>query len=1081
MSKTYQLNDKGQFEILNYEEQKPFASFLPGIAGKNGIPIWAFYVNRGQGIASFGSKDKDHSIMEFYPANKSYSNVETKGFRTFIKIKKKDEEIKYEAFRNKCNNKETKMVIDRDHLKVVEINEDLGLKMTVEYFIMPNENFGALVRQLTITNIGDKKINLEGLDGLPVMIAYGMNNEALKNLSQTVSAWAKVYNLENNVPFYRLRASSTDEAEVKELQAGNFYLSYLSDGDSNRIVQPIVDPGLIFEDMTSLETPKGFYSKSFIGKEFNQMTENRMPCAMVPFEKQLGLNEEVKISSLIGYLDHQDKIESVIKKVSMPSYLDNKKQESQKVHDYYVDHAAVKSNNPVHDAYLRQTFLDNMLRGGFPINLTDDKTYHVFSRKHGDLERDYNQFSLATTPYSQGNGNYRDVNQNRRSDLFINPNVSTSNIELFTNLIQLNGYNPLVIKGQKLVIEDHQAFENYLKDFDAQTASVIKESVQNGFTPGDFLINLEQHNINVESSDELINDVSKFSKLETMAAHGEGYWIDHWTYIIDLIENFLSVYPDALRKAMLDNNYYFYDSAYKVLPRRKKHVLAPSGVRQYNSVTCDEDKLQLIENRSTEKYKVRTEFGTGKVYTTNLLTKLFVLAINKVAQLDPFGRGIEMESDKPGWYDALNGLPGLFGSSVAETAELLKLTKFIKGSIVELQLQAIDFPKEVQEYIEGISGALKKWVDNKDAFDYWKKTAELREEYRNKVFFGISGLEMTVEADQMIELLDNMIIKLENAVKDSMNDEGLFNQFYQHEAIQFNKRDEVSHQGYPYVEVTEFKATPLPAFLEGQVRGMKILKDKSMKKDLHQSVLKSDLYDQKLGMFKVNGDLTDETFEIGRARAFTPGWLENESVWLHMEYKYLLELIKSGQYDAYYDVSKTALIPNLDPNVYGRSTLENSSFILSSANSEVANHGRGYIARLSGATAEYISMFYHLALGDQPIQMKNDTLTFNPKPALKGSVFTSEESKLTLQVSEQDSKTYDIPRNAYAFRFLGNTLIVYMNDQRKDTFGDNPAMIDAYEVQYFDKQEIVKVNVIKNEMVKDLRRGKIERINIIMK
>ncbi len=84
MTEEYQLNDQGHFIIKNYQNKKTFASFLPGIAGKLGIPIWAFYVNRGQGIASFGSENKDSSIMEFYPANKSYQNVATKGFRTFF-------------------------------------------------------------------------------------------------------------------------------------------------------------------------------------------------------------------------------------------------------------------------------------------------------------------------------------------------------------------------------------------------------------------------------------------------------------------------------------------------------------------------------------------------------------------------------------------------------------------------------------------------------------------------------------------------------------------------------------------------------------------------------------------------------------------------------------------------------------------------------------------------------------------------------------------------------------------------------------------------------------------------------------
>jgi hypothetical protein len=39
--------------------------------------------------------------------------------------------------------------------------------------------------------------------------------------------------------------------------------------------------------------------------------------------------------------------------------------------------------------------------------------------------------------------------------------------------------------------------------------------------------------------------------------------------------------------------------------------------------------------------------------------------------------GIEMEAGRPGWYDALNGLPGLFGSSMPETYELLRLVNFL--------------------------------------------------------------------------------------------------------------------------------------------------------------------------------------------------------------------------------------------------------------------------------------------------------------------------------------------------------------------------------------------------------------------
>lgn len=53
------------------------------------------------------------------------------------------------------------------------------------------------------------------------------------------------------------------------------------------------------------------------------------------------------------------------------------------------------------------------------MQLGNNKIFYVYSRKHGDLERDYNYFSMLPEFYSQGNGNFRDVNQNRRCDTFL--------------------------------------------------------------------------------------------------------------------------------------------------------------------------------------------------------------------------------------------------------------------------------------------------------------------------------------------------------------------------------------------------------------------------------------------------------------------------------------------------------------------------------------------------------------------------------------------------------------------------------------------------------------------------------------
>ena len=49
-------------------------------------------------------------------------------------------------------------------------------------------------------------------------------------------------------------------------------------------------------------------------------------------------------------------------------------------------------------------------------------------------------------------------------------------------------------------------------------------------------------------------------------------------------------------------------------------------------------------------------------------------------------------------------------------------------------------------------------------------------------------------------------------------------------------------------------------------------------------------------------------------------------------------------YEEYERAADTALVPFLDPAVYGRSVYENVSFIASSANPNPALHGRGFVA-----------------------------------------------------------------------------------------------------------------------------------------
>lgn len=166
--------EQKKYVMKNYGRKSTFASFLPGIAGLHGIPIWCYYVNRGQGVVSFGVDNKDGAIMEFYPAHTAYQNVKRTGFRTFLR---KDGNYSECFSQEKW---EQEMEIGMNSLSLRERNGEEKLLAEVNYFILPGEKIGALVRKVTVTNEDDREISLEILDGMPALIPYGVEMDSMK-------------------------------------------------------------------------------------------------------------------------------------------------------------------------------------------------------------------------------------------------------------------------------------------------------------------------------------------------------------------------------------------------------------------------------------------------------------------------------------------------------------------------------------------------------------------------------------------------------------------------------------------------------------------------------------------------------------------------------------------------------------------------------------------------------------------------------------------------------------------------------------------------------------------------------------
>jgi len=156
----YQYESGSRYRIDNYDEMPGFCSFLPGIAGRDGVPLWCMYVNRAQAVVSFGVQDKDHAIAEFLPATWAYQLVGIQGFRTFCMIDGRY----YEPFQRDAASRDhdlaRTMWVESDRVVIQELNKSLGLTFRVKYFAAVNRPVAALVRELTISSEADRPNNL---------------------------------------------------------------------------------------------------------------------------------------------------------------------------------------------------------------------------------------------------------------------------------------------------------------------------------------------------------------------------------------------------------------------------------------------------------------------------------------------------------------------------------------------------------------------------------------------------------------------------------------------------------------------------------------------------------------------------------------------------------------------------------------------------------------------------------------------------------------------------------------------------------------------------------------------------------
>lgn len=518
-----------------------------------------------------------------------------------------------------------------------------------------------------------------------------------------------------------------------------------------------------------------------------------------------------------------------------------------------------------------------------------------------------------------------------------------------------------------------------------------------------------------------------------MANYTKGFWADHWTYIVDLIHGWLAVYPDWEERILFDTRVpYFFSPAF-VKPRSEKYVLSTTfdgqgkHVRQLDAtVDSDPDKMAYKDkfiNARTGWYELEANWQhakDGDVFRTSPMAKLLVLATVKFATRDPYGMGLEYEGGRPGWDDANNGLVGMIGSGLPEAIELNVLLRLIRSTVSEYA-KDVDVPVEAAELIDEIMEAIATLrtedpvmpvYDDETGdvsmkvpshlFKYWDRVASAREMYREKTKVTFDGKTRSIVTERILSIMsvwiDEIDAGLDRAQKFGTRGDGDSGEFgvtptyFSYNALHWFHNGLETSRGLPLVNVTGMVVQVFPMFLEGPARMMKLL-NASEVGDLYRRVRASPLRDEGLSMYTISASLEGQSFDLGREMAFAPGWLENQSVWLHMSYKFYLELLRHDLWEEFFgELQDGGILPFMDANKYGRSLMECSSFIASSAFEDPKIRGRGFLARLSGSTAEFLSMWSLMMIGPNPFSRgRNGALQFQLLPALPRWLFNDND------------------------------------------------------------------------------------------
>lgn len=752
------LDGRRFYRITGYDRMPPF--FMTIVSSSD---VWLFISSTG-GLTA-GRVDSEHALFPYYTDDKVAESAGRTGGLTRMRVTPAGGTGTYwQPFAEvRPGDPAVERTLYKDVLGTAlafeETRPDLGLRLRVTW--ESSARYG-VVRSCELASLGDRRCDVELLDGLVNILPAGTSQQVQNELSNLLDAYKRSeLDPETGLGLFHLNASLTDLAEPSESLRANVAWQVGLDGATHLLSTRRLGA---FPAPAAAELEVRGERGAYLLRTRLTLSPGEQRAWRIAADVDYDAADVVALQTRLG--------DPAGIAADLEADIARTREDLGAI--LAATDAAQVSGDEVATAHHVANVLFNTMRGGLPADgyeigaddvrafvaqrspatarrcadalaalparLRADQLVAVaeeagdpdlwrlameylpltFSRRHGDPSRPWNKFRIALVdeqghPRLTYQGNWRDIFQNWEALAWSFPQYLESMITVFLDATTVDGYNP--------------------------------------------------YRISREGVDwEVPEPENPWSNI--------GYWSDHQViYLLKLLETAERFHPGRLRALTGRAVFTHADVPYRIATYEQ--TLADP----YDTIAFDEAHHAAVEERVAQEGADGRLLHTpdGDIVRVTLAEKLLLILLAKLVNLVP-GGGIWMNTQRPEWNDANNALVGR-GLSVVTLAYLRRYIPFVR----DLLDGDVEVTPALRELLGTVLGVLTEHgseaIDDETRRAVMDALGAAGTAYRERVYAGVGNERVTVGSREVHALLDRAEDHVEASLRANARADAMYHSY----------------------------------------------------------------------------------------------------------------------------------------------------------------------------------------------------------------------------------------------------------------------------------------------------------------